>query len=239
MAQKPANVFGNPELWERQPGETIKGYDAFCRYRDLPAHSRSVYEAAIKFDTKFTRKDRMPPRQWTEWQSKYHWVDRAAAWDSELDRKKREKQQEEIEKMAQRHASQVQAMLTALLQPATAVLQRMKNDPKAMQEQLNEKHIADLINLIVGAGKVVPGLVNAERLSRGVSTENVSLTVGDKAEGAKHDGAEFLVIEDPEAADLFNQAFQRLAVGKSNASRVRMGSESETMEDAGPPGSTK
>lgn len=59
--------------WDRQPGETSKGYEAFVIYRDMGADrtTRATAEALTKSETLIKT-----------WSSKNDWVRRAAAWDS-------------------------------------------------------------------------------------------------------------------------------------------------------------
>lgn len=66
-----------PLLWERQPEETPKAYEAFCEYRDM-GEKRTIAKVAEKLG----KSDKLLER----WSAKYEWVKRVAAWDDELDR---------------------------------------------------------------------------------------------------------------------------------------------------------
>lgn len=89
--------------WERQPDESAKAYAAFCTYRDLPAHERSIDAAYVATSGQQLRDGKRAPRRWASWSSDYSWVDRAAAHDdhlAELDRlqiEARRKEQREME----------------------------------------------------------------------------------------------------------------------------------------------
>jgi len=85
-----------PDPWERQPREAAKAYAAFCAYRDMPAAQRSRWELARQL-----AKSRQLVSRWS---ARWRWVERAEAWDAELDRQKRLKQVEAIQEMAERQA---------------------------------------------------------------------------------------------------------------------------------------
>lgn len=78
-------------LWERLPGETHKAYAAFLAYRNINPQKRSVFQAwwdseARDMSDPLTAKKsigRFPPGNWSDWCTKYNWVERAKSWDDE------------------------------------------------------------------------------------------------------------------------------------------------------------
>ena len=90
-----------PEAWERRPDETSKAYEAFCVYRDMGT-SRSIAKVGAALG-----KNRVTLEQWS---SKYSWVKRAAAWDSEKDRIARELQIQEIAETRKRQRDNARKM---------------------------------------------------------------------------------------------------------------------------------
>lgn len=124
--------------WERQPGETIKAFEAFSVYRDLGVN-RSIEKAG-----KALGKSRVTLEPWS---AKFLWVKRAAAWDAEQDRVARQAQLDEIKKMRKRHASLASAMLVK----AAKALQRIPED---------EIKAGDVSRMVETAAKL-------ERISRG------------------------------------------------------------------------
>ena len=72
------------DVWEPWPGESAKAYQAFCAYRDLPTKARSV-RAAYEQETG----KKIPSGRWTQWSTKFRWVERSRAWDAEADGRKR------------------------------------------------------------------------------------------------------------------------------------------------------
>lgn len=127
-----------PEPWERQQDETSKAYEAFSVYRDLGTN-RSITKTAQTLNKNRTTI--------AEWSTKYEWVKRAAAWDSEQDRIARQAQVEEIKKMRKRHADIANAMLIK-------AAQALKNIP---QDEIKPGDISRMVDV---ASKL-------ERISRG------------------------------------------------------------------------
>lgn len=79
----------------------MKAYEAFVVYRDM-GPSRSLTKAAQILNTKKTGI--------RDWSAKWGWVERAQAWDDELDRRQLEKQAAEVLEMRDRHIEIAQGM---------------------------------------------------------------------------------------------------------------------------------
>jgi len=102
--------------WEQLPEETPKAFAAFCQYRNLSASSRSIDTAWRRFrsseldatnpleaDELSQLPTRRAPKNWRDWSSKFFWVNRAVAWDAELDRKAREQLVKDHKAMLDKH----------------------------------------------------------------------------------------------------------------------------------------
>lgn len=89
------------ELWERQPGETARAFEAFTVYRDMGA-DRSLRKAAQKLGKNSTTI--------SEWSVKYEWVSRCAAWDAEQDRIARNEMMADMAKTRKRQREQARRM---------------------------------------------------------------------------------------------------------------------------------
>lgn len=70
--------------WERQQGETDKAFEAFAIYRDAGA-DRSIRQVAKKLNKSSTLIGK--------WSSKWNWVERAAAYDNDLERQAHKEKQ--------------------------------------------------------------------------------------------------------------------------------------------------
>jgi hypothetical protein len=130
--------------WERQPAEGARAFAAFAAYRDLPASKRSLSAACAVF---YHGKTAAKLRQLESWSSLWHWTQRAAAWDDEQDRLRRQAHARALQEMAERHARDAVALQTKALARLKAL------DP-------NELSAADVLRYLVEAAKL-------ERLARG------------------------------------------------------------------------
>lgn len=132
-----------PKPWERQPNETPKAFDAFSVFRDLDPQTRSGVIVAERLGKSYSLMQK--------WSQKYGWVSRAAAYDEERDRVKREAEQkaqiEDIKKMRKRHT----AVAVKMIDTAEAALNAI--DPADVKP-------ADVTRLMDIATKI-------ERISRG------------------------------------------------------------------------
>lgn len=126
-----------PEPWERQKGESLKAFEAFAVYRDMP--QRSIRTVAQQLDKSATLIGR--------WSSTHEWQKRVAAWDAEQDRIARQAQIDEIRKMRKRHSDLASAMLVK----AARALQKIPED---------EIKAGDVSRMVDTAAKL-------ERISRG------------------------------------------------------------------------
>lgn len=132
------------EIWERQKNESSKAYAAFCIYRDLGVE-RSLEKVA-------QNRGKPGSKSWLNtWSTKYHWVERARAYDDYLEQEKRKEQEKAILEMVERHTKEAMAL-------QQKALERLKSlDP-------NELSTRDVLNYLMEAMKL-------ERLSRGEPTE--------------------------------------------------------------------
>lgn len=68
--------------WDRQPGESDKAFAAFCAYRDLgPDRTHEKTREKLGKNSGYLR-------VLEAWSGRFRWMDRAAAFDAELDRQK-------------------------------------------------------------------------------------------------------------------------------------------------------
>lgn len=136
-----------PAPWERQPGESVRAYAAFCAYRDMPPGERSLRALAARLGYEKAAKAGRVPSHIQRWSTRWRWVERARAWDDEQDRRAREEQIRAVREMRERHAREA----VALQQKALARLKAM--DP-------NELSPGDVLRYFIEAAKL-------ERVSRG------------------------------------------------------------------------
>ena len=71
------------ERWERQPEETTPAFAAFAAYRDYEGETGEA-RSMSKVARELSKSRSLLAR----WSGKYAWVERAAAWDAEVDRRR-------------------------------------------------------------------------------------------------------------------------------------------------------
>jgi hypothetical protein len=84
-----------PNKWDRRDGEGTEAFEAFKLYRDM-GESRSVIKVGQECDKNRTLIGR--------WSSEFDWVDRAQAYDDHLDKLVLREKENELKKIARRHA---------------------------------------------------------------------------------------------------------------------------------------
>ena len=103
--------------WDIQPGETSKAFHAFEHYRDLPIGDRSI-DAAYREHRQscegHQRGTNRAPRRWKTWSVDNRWVDRAAAHDGDLSRRRRERRAAELREAQDRAAGIARSALYRL-----------------------------------------------------------------------------------------------------------------------------
>lgn len=102
--------------WERQEKETVKQFEAFCKYRDLDKKTRSLQQVAKALSKSETLIKR--------WSAQNNWVERVAAWEDEQDRILRIELTRDIGAMRKRHTDLASAMLVK----AARALQKIPDD---------------------------------------------------------------------------------------------------------------
>ena len=83
-------------LWEQQPGESAKAFEAFAAYRDMGA------ERSLRKLTQQLHKNLTTIRDWSV---KWNWQERVRAYDRELDRQAREQAVRSVRQMTDRPCS--------------------------------------------------------------------------------------------------------------------------------------
>jgi hypothetical protein len=139
------------DAWERAKGESAKAYAAFCVYRDLGSE-RSLRKMANEGECGAN------VGQLERWSSRWKWVNRAAAYDDELDRQTRRVNEKERKQMVIRHTRISMLAQDTITDQLEKLLADVQADPK---KRLMPTELARLMHEAVAI----------ERLSRGEPTE--------------------------------------------------------------------
>jgi hypothetical protein len=155
-------------MWERRAGESAKAFAAFGVYRDLPAAERS----AVRVASEFGRHVRLIER----WRSRHRWVERAAAFDSERDRRKREAMLEETAEMGRRQAADAAAAQAVVMQVVAAFAARLEE--AQAQAELRDFPIDEFLPLVLRAIPSLAAAARLEREARGLLDESADSEAG-------------------------------------------------------------
>lgn len=120
------------EAWERQHRETQKAFAAFCFYRDLSPHLRSIPNAVDDAYGAGVDRRSSKVRQWQKWSAKHNWVKRCETWDDYKAKVGVQEQIAAIKAMNQRHATEAQALQQAALQELSRLQARIQRAHKEM-----------------------------------------------------------------------------------------------------------
>lgn len=118
------------DVWERQPDETDKAYDAFVEFVAQPASNRTVAEIGKKLGKAATVNN---------WARKWSWRGRALAWDDHQHKVAREAKLDGIRDMQKRHLK-----LSRMFQDLVAVelkrmLHHLQIDPENPDTEMHPK----------------------------------------------------------------------------------------------------
>lgn len=103
--------------WERQKGETPQAFEAFSIYRDMGS-SRSTAKVGRKLGKSKNLMDR--------WSSRWEWVERARAYDNDLERQERAEAAKDLKEARKRQRKTGYFMQ----KKATEALDRLSRPPR-------------------------------------------------------------------------------------------------------------
>lgn len=114
--------------WDRLDGESVKAFEAFCIYLNLGLE-RSITKVVQELNKSRALIGR--------WSSAFEWVDRASAYDADVQRRAREKAVRDARKMNNRHVKIAMQMQEKAL-AALAGMDPSEIDPKNLIAMLRE-----------------------------------------------------------------------------------------------------
>lgn len=169
--------------WERQPTEPGPAYHAFTHYRDAPIENRSIDKAWRTHQDKClgrqTAGSKRAERAWWTWSTKFGWLDRTDLFDAHADRQARHALAKDRIEAAKRHARQAAGAANVLMAPVRVLMEAMQ-DPAVLQRAMADaraspKEFWKLVNMVSWAARSLPGLWEIERLSLGMTTEEIGI----------------------------------------------------------------
>ena len=185
----------NKTPWERFRTETSKQFHAFTIYRDM-GPSRSIQQVAL------SRPGSGGFSKLKEWSITHQWVDRVTEYDDHMDTIRRAGKEEAILEMSFRHADYSMQILDKALDALNLI----------KPEDLKPHHLIRWLEVAV----------NIERLSRGVSTQNIKQ---EEVMGVKDDVVTTEKLQKPEVRSAANKFIKAIANSQSSTDGVSTPSE--------------
>lgn len=162
----PADIepFSQEEPWGIMFTESSRTYQLFDHYRSLGI-TRTHRAVADFFDLSRQYVDQVA--------TKFNWETRVRAWDDYRERVYTTELLLGVKEMAHKHAEVAAQGVAALATAFSGIVESMA-DPdsrEAFLAEIAELPVRTQLALAQGSARVIPGLMNAERLSRGLPTE--------------------------------------------------------------------
>lgn len=151
---------GYREPWLRLADETDRQWELFKFYRDL-GPIRTTTMVATHFEVSQPTVQNM--------YAKKDWRARVVAFDQFEDRIYTAQRVTAIREMADRHANMVVDAITGLNKPLEILLKKLEDENFVRELELEDA--TALLSIARQSAKVLPTLMSAERLARGMATE--------------------------------------------------------------------
>lgn len=159
--------------WERQPGESLLWFRRFIPYLEY-GPDRTITQLWREYGTEKNR-HQPPYHTWYRACYQYRWNERGLAWDDELFKQKHQAEVDAVRDMAARHARYTSEIQEALVQPMLAALKMLKDNPEQFRKDMEAMGMVELYQAITRAANSMPGIIKAERVARGVTSDQVSV----------------------------------------------------------------
>lgn len=167
----PIEKYSEDTPWGQMEGESASVYEKFNYYRSLGS-SRTQVAVAQHFS--------MSTPSVNQLTKKFNWHRRVRAWDEHREKLYTVELVEGTKAMAHRHAEIAAKGIQSLATVFEAIGEKMNTDPEGFLQELTSKDAKQLITIAQRSAAVLPNLMNAERLSRGLPTEiSASLNVNE------------------------------------------------------------
>lgn len=160
-----ATPYSVEEPWGLMEGEASRDYQYFSHYR-AQGLGRVKLQVAKHFAVS-------PPVIYRVAKDN-DWDNRCRAWDVYREKIYTAEIVEETREMARVHANIARKGIVALGSAWENLIERMESDPELWRAELEEIPTKQLITIAQRSAQVIPNLMNAERLSRGMPTELIS-----------------------------------------------------------------
>jgi len=155
-------IYSPEEPWGKMKGETGREYAWFSYYRSLGIRRRKR-DVAKKFE--------VASASVSGCVQKNDWDERIIAWDNYREEEYTKEVIQGVREMAQTHATIARNGIEALGIAFEVLQNRIATGEEALVAELADMPVKALFSIVQKSAQVIPNLMNAERLSRGMPTE--------------------------------------------------------------------
>jgi hypothetical protein len=163
-------------VWERQPGESLKAYNAFRIYRELK-RDRSLAGVTAALARSKHREDALPGGTDTSqkrksvksgqvglWSRKYNWKQRASEWDIQAEKYSKQRSAQSFLDLCDRHVEQMKWVGSLTFEVLGEFLRARKDG----RDDFQTLSVEALFRIAIRAMRLMPALWKAEREAAGV-----------------------------------------------------------------------
>lgn len=153
-------------IWEQQPGESDKAFNAFKLYYDMGSkrsHSKVASALGSRTSTYIS-----------EWAIKFQWRERVNALNADKLRDEIEIHKEQIKSLTEKQLQQVSGIRAILNIPFKVLTDRLKKDVEGKIRAIEDLEVlptTELYDMVMSSGKMLDTIIKIERLLLGVPTD--------------------------------------------------------------------
>lgn len=152
--------------------------EAFLIYRDMPYTSEGETYGKRSIERLSKQLGHAGAvRQYEQWSRDGDWGARCRAWDKKVDDERQEAYLAETRRASARHAKYASKIQRAAMESVDALLKRFERAVEEGVDPFTKEDIKlrDLQAMLIATARVMPGIMQMERLARGLSTHNVAV----------------------------------------------------------------
>jgi len=216
-------AIDEPEVWDRQFGESSDAFAKFCIYKNLgPRRTQATVARSLN----------LHPNSLSALSIQYDWKQRAQDWDFYIDKIRQAEIAERQSRLAMEQFNLASNALKAANAPVMALLDRMEDDPEAVMAEFGAKDLIQLMKLSQDSIRLMPNLLAAQRIALGQPTEITERTetLNVNYNDSKRIGEVLDVLNEAGVLDAF--------IGKGSSGEV-IDAESVEVDDARPDGESE
>lgn len=152
----------DPDPWDRLLQETSEEYLAFVTYRNM-GPKRTLAQTSRELGISGGKVSIM--------KAEHRWDERVVAWDYYQEKIYQAELAEYARQMARTQLEVAQEAMRAVRAPIQALMRKIEANPDLLDEAFEPKDITKLMKLVHDSAKIIPALMNAERLATHQPTE--------------------------------------------------------------------